>query len=108
MTAATKPRLDGRLDDAVWQRAKPAALQSSLHDDAQWPATVMLAHDDEFLYLAIRCRRPPGRGMKRPAGRGSRDADLAAHDRVDVLIDMGRDYATLLPFDDRPSRLDAR
>ena len=32
------PRLDGRLDDPVWQRAKPAALQSAQHDDGEWPA----------------------------------------------------------------------
>ena len=93
-TAPAKPRLDGRLDDAVWQRAKPVALHSSLHDDSQWPATVMLAHDAEFLYIAIRCRQAPGRTMRRATARASRDADLSAHDRVDVFIDLDRDFAT--------------
>ena len=57
--AKAKPHLDGRLDDPVWRQAKPAALQSAQHDDGDWPATVMLAYDAEFLYIAIRCREPP-------------------------------------------------
>ena len=67
--ATERPRLDGRLDDAVWQQAKPVALHSGLHDDSQWPAEAMLAHDSEFLYLGIRCREAPGRGKgrRRPA-----------------------------------------
>ena len=94
MVAAEKPHLDGRLDDAVWQRAKPVALRSSLHDDLHWPASVMLAHDDEFLYIAIRCRRPPGARYEAAAGPRVRKSDLSAHDRVDVLIDLDRDFAT--------------
>ena len=94
VTAPAKPRLDGLLDDAVWRRAKPAALRSSLHDDSQWPATVMLAHDDEFLYIAVRCRQAPGARYEDAGGRRVRDADLSAHDRVDVLIDLDRDFAT--------------
>ena len=38
--------------------------------------------------------RPPGRATKRAAGPRPRDADLSAHDRVDVLIDLDRDFAT--------------
>ena len=94
VAAAVKPRLDGRLDDAVWQQAKPVALVSSLHDDAQWPAAVMLAHDAEFLYIAVSCRQAPGahyEAAHRPRGR---DSDLSAHDRVDVLIDLDRDFAS--------------
>jgi photosystem II stability/assembly factor-like uncharacterized protein/tetratricopeptide (TPR) repeat protein len=94
VAAPAKPRLDGRLDDAVWRRAKPVALRSSLHDDAQWPATVMLAHDDEFLYIAVQCRQAPGARYEDAGGRRLRDADLSAHDRVDVLIDLDRDFAT--------------
>ena len=58
--AKARPHLDGRLDDPVWQKAKPAALQSAQHDDADWPAAVMLAYDAEFLYIAARCREAAG------------------------------------------------
>ena len=57
--AEARPHLDGRLDDPVWQQAKPAALQSAQHDDGDWPAAVMLAYDAEFLYMAVDCRQPP-------------------------------------------------
>ncbi len=104
--AEAKPRLDGRLDDPVWQRAKPAALQSMQHDDGDWPAVVMLAYDAEFLYIAAHCRAAPGAAAPLATGSASprpRDADLSGHDRIEVLIDVDRDYATYyrLAIDDR-------
>ena len=89
-----RPHLDGRLDDPVWRQAKSAALQSAQHDDGDWPAAVMLAYDAEFLYIAARCRKAsldgniaPTSGTPRP-----RDADLSAHDRIEVFLDMDRDF----------------
>jgi hypothetical protein len=94
MRAPSKPRLDGRLDDAVWQRARPAELHSPQEDDADWPATVMLAYDGEFLYVAVKAQEAPG--AEYPAGEGPRprDPDLSARDRVDLLIDLDRDFTT--------------
>jgi hypothetical protein len=95
--AETRPHLDGRLDDPVWQRAKPAALQSAQHDDGDWPAEVMVAYDAEFLYVAARCRQAPASGASLPGGPAavrSRDADLSAHDRIELLIGVDRDYTT--------------
>jgi hypothetical protein len=117
--ANAKPHLDGVLDDPVWRQAKPAALQSAQHDDGQWPAEVMLAHDDEFLYIAIRCHEPPSADGSEAKAQGDspifaetkigtvpetkigtvpvrrpRDADLSAHDRVEVFLDIDRDYCT--------------
>ncbi|NLX95071.1 MAG: hypothetical protein GXY83_02725 [Rhodopirellula sp.] len=89
-----KPRLDGRLDDPVWQRARPADLRSAQQDDADWPASVMLAYDDQFFYIGIRCRRAAGVDYEPGGGSRPRDADLSAHDRVDVLLDIDRDYVT--------------
>ena len=92
--ARSKPRLDGQLDDAVWQRAKPAELKSAQHDDARWPGAVMLAYDDEFLYLAINCRQAPGAEYPAAEGPRPRDPDLSAQDRVEVFLDLDRDFAT--------------
>ena len=100
--AAFKPKLDGRLDDAVWQKIESVPLKSALKDDDDWPALVAFAYDDEFLYIAVTCR---GAGVKyEPAATPRpRDADLAAQDHVDVLIDIDRDFATYyrLSFDYR-------
>jgi len=92
--AATKPRLDGRLDDAVWQQARPAELHSAQHEDARWPGAVMLAYDEEFLYLAISCRQAPGAKYPATEGPRPRDPDLTAQDRVDLFLDLDRDFAT--------------
>lgn len=93
-TAAARPQIDGRLDDAVWRRAKPATLASTLGDDMQWPAVVMFAHDAEFLYIGIHCRQAPGARYETTDALRSRDADLSAYDRVDIFFDVDRDYAT--------------
>ncbi|MEA1949903.1 MAG: YCF48-related protein [Planctomycetota bacterium] len=109
LPAGRKPRLDGILDDAVWQQAGPVKLTSDRGDDKHWPAKVMLARDDEFLYLALECRQAPGAkygGPKdtdpkdgeskndQPKRARTRDADLSAHDRVDIFLDIDRDHAS--------------
>ena len=96
--AATKPHLDGRLDDAVWKPLTPVPLASAFHNDAQWPASVMLVHDDEFLYLAITARQAPGARYEAAVGPRQRGADLSAHDRVDVFLDVDRDFVTYYHF----------
>ena len=96
--AASKPRLDGRLDDELWKQAKSAQLQSALYDDENWPAAVMLAYDAEFLYVAIKCRQAPGAKYETAAGPRPRDADLSGHDRVEIFLDLDRDFATYWHF----------
>lgn len=92
--APARPHLDGRLDDAVWQAAQPVELRSPQHDDAEWPCSVMLAHDEQFLYLTIRARRAPGARYDPAAGVRPRDPDLGAQDRVEVFLDLDRDFTT--------------
>jgi hypothetical protein len=89
-----KPRLDGRLDDEAWKDCLPLSLVSAQQDDADWPASVMLAYDDEFLYVAANCRRAPGAVYPTSQSVRPRDPDLSGHDRVDLLLDVDRDYAT--------------
>lgn len=92
--ARGKPLLDGRLDEPIWKEARPAQLKSPLQDDAAWRGAAMLAYDEGFLYLAVSCRKVPG--LTYPAGTTPRprDPDLSAHDRVEVLVDVDRDWST--------------
>ena len=101
--AAAKPKLDGRLDDAVWQKVETVPLKSALKDDDDWPALAAFAYDDEFLYIAVTCRRATGVKYEPAPTPRPRDADLTAQDHVDVLIDIDRDFATYyrLSFDYR-------
>lgn len=98
-----KPRLDGQLDDLVWTTAQRCELHSVLNDDADWPATAMVAYDTEFLYVAVDCRKAAGVDYAGSGEPRPRDPDLSAHDRIDVFIDLDRDWATAyrLSFDHR-------
>ncbi len=94
VAAGSKPYLDGKLDDAVWQGAKRAELKSLRAAPDEPAATVMLAYDKEFLYLGVRCPHAPGVTYAAGEGPRPRDADLSARDRVEVMLDLDRDYAT--------------
>jgi hypothetical protein len=90
----TKPHLDGRLDDAVWRRVRPIELHSALRDDAEWPAIVFIAADEEFLYVAGHCRKAPDVSYQRTSDRRPRDPDLRTRDRIELYLDIDRDWST--------------
>jgi hypothetical protein len=98
VTALSKPRLDGRLDDPMWQVAKSVSLKSSKNDDAAYPAAAVLAFDEEFLYVAVSCRKAAGvdYNVNANADNSPRkaDGDLASRDRVMILLDVDRDYTS--------------
>jgi tetratricopeptide (TPR) repeat protein len=89
-----KPRLDGRLDEPLWNAGNRAPLKSALGDDSQWPAVVMLAYDREYLYVGVSCTRAAGVEYVRSQEPRPRDPDLSNEDRVELLIDVDRDFAT--------------
>jgi len=69
-------------------------LNDAGQEPTQSSATVMLAYDAEFLYLAMRCPRATGVSYVEAEGPRSRDPDLSAFDRVDIFLDLDRDFAT--------------
>jgi photosystem II stability/assembly factor-like uncharacterized protein len=103
-----RPVLDGKLDDACWQAAQPlkaqtingeavkdvALLQNAAGDTINdYPTEVRLSYDKEYLYLSVRCFHPVGWALPPVQGR-THDADLRGFDRVSLLLDLDRDYAT--------------
>jgi photosystem II stability/assembly factor-like uncharacterized protein len=103
----TRPLLDGKLDDACWQEVKPlhltpAAGTGERADEVKafgeaFKTEARFAYDDQYLYVAVSCSHPAG--MKAdPVTRRTRDANLAGHDRVDILLDLDRDYQTYYRF----------
>lgn len=92
--AAGKPRLDGMLNDPMWYQAEEVALTSPLADDASWPAVVRVAYDRQFLYVAASCREVPGIQYEDAVGPRPRDPDLSKQDRVELYLDLDRDWAT--------------
>ena len=92
--ANQRPRLDGCLDDTIWTQVAPAQLSSPYGDDQAWTSAAMLAHDGQFLYLAAQCRKTPNTQYPTSDDPRPRDADLKNRDRLELLIDVDRDYAT--------------
>jgi photosystem II stability/assembly factor-like uncharacterized protein len=88
------PHLDGLLDDPAW-KASPAAPLRSVEQptDSDFLSHVQVAHDHRFLYIAISCAESLSEAPS-PVRPRSRDMDLSAHDRVDLYLDLDRDYGT--------------
>jgi hypothetical protein len=94
----TRPFLDGQFDDACWKGQQFTTLQNAVGATSkEAPTKVMLAHDNDFLYLALRCEHPAGQRVPPVKGR-KRDEDLRAFDRVSLILDLDRDYATAFHF----------
>jgi hypothetical protein len=89
-----RPRLNGSLDEDVWEEAAVTLLTSAQQDDDTWPAEVRLFRDDEFLFLGIRCGKAEGVKYSPSEATRSRDANLQDRDRVDVFLDTDRDYVS--------------
>jgi hypothetical protein len=93
-----RPFLDGVLSDECWENIQPLTLRDAVGETAAAYSTeAWLAYDDDYLYLALRCRHPEGHSLPPVKVRG-RDADLKAYDRVSFLLDLDRDYATYYRF----------
>ena len=89
-----RPHLDGKLDDACWTSQQPMLLTDAAGASTKdSPTEAWLAYDPEYLYLAVRCKHPAGQRVP-PVKTRSRDADLGAYDRVSLMLDLDRDYAS--------------
>lgn len=129
--ATLRPHLDGVLGDECWVEAREILLapddtssqqsapDSLIENRASYPS-VMLSHDDQFLYLAAtlprsRNRFPLSSGGETGRVRGedsqfttsasdvnptvqfegrTHDADLTGFDRLKISLDTDRDYST--------------
>lgn len=88
-----KPFLDGKLDDECWKAIKPITLDSTSDGMKEYTTKAYFAFDDEYLYFAVECSHPAGKGLPK-AEKRKRDDDLTGRDRVDILLDLDRDYQT--------------
>jgi photosystem II stability/assembly factor-like uncharacterized protein len=94
VATGSRPKLDGVLNDLAWRAAVPVQLKSPLRDDEAWPAKVMLSHDVEFLYIAAQVWCAPHTTYQQDKGPRPRDADLTTIDRIELYLDIDRDYHT--------------
>lgn len=101
-----RPLLDGMLSDLCWQDAieirlteKPVVSPDRAATGAPTASMLMLAYDDQFLFVAFSAPRAPTGSRDKPqlAGR-KHDADLSQHDHVSIRLDIDRDYYTWYEF----------
>jgi photosystem II stability/assembly factor-like uncharacterized protein len=91
--AADRPHLDGKLDDACWKGIKPLSLENVAGEMKEYGTKAYFTADDEYLYFAVECTHPAGKSQPK-AEKRRRDDDLRGRDRVDILLDVDRDYQT--------------
>ncbi len=95
--SSKRPHLDAVFDDECWTDVPSLSTQQATGDMEGYSTTTRFAYDDEFLYIALECQHPEA-GFRPKVGRRERDADVSPYDRVEVLMDLDRDYATCYRF----------
>ncbi len=102
------PRLDGTLDDPIWQSATPLSelTQHEPVDDA--PASerteIRILFDGEALYIGARMHDREAANIVR--GEVRRDADLTNQDALLLLLDTYRDRQTAFVFGTTPAGIE--
>lgn len=95
-TGASRPTLDGLLNDACWQTAEPIELSEPFQSGKKAPVTFAhWAADQDYLYLALRCDADVESLVPLAASR-EYDSDLSSTDRIEILLDTDRDYSTAI------------
>lgn len=97
--ANEKPFLDGSLDEPCWSRTDGSEGAEKIAIGNRYnlrgpPTKIQACCDNEYLYFAIECNKVPDRDYPQNTLARTRDARLEARDRVDLLIDIDRDYTT--------------
>lgn len=93
-TVTQRPHLDGELDDDCWKEAKSVPLADRVGQTAaNYRTTAKLCRDEQFLYLGVVCEHPQG-GQKPLVEKRVYDADLSASDRIELILDLDRDYGS--------------
>lgn len=84
-----RPYLDGKLDEPMW-RDGALALRNEQGDVTGSQCWVI--RDKKFLYFAARC--PTSKPPKPAISAAIRDQDDSRNDRVELLLDIDRDWST--------------
>jgi hypothetical protein len=105
------PRIDGRLDDAVWQTAPPITgfrqREPQEGADASEPTTVRIVYDQTNLYIAAELTDSTPTDIR--ASELRRDNTLESDDTFSVLLDSYHDHRNGFVFrvNPRGTRFDA-
>ena len=87
--ARSRPLLDGRFSELVWQASETVAVP-----EAPAPTTARFAYDDQYFYVALRSVKLPGVDYAADDRPRPHDGADRSRDHVRLLVDVDRDYAT--------------
>ena len=98
------PQIDGRLNDTVWQQARPrngfVQLEPARGESATDDTEFRIAYDLHNLYVAFRCYdAEPQKIVNRMTRRG----DISASDIISFFIDPHHDHRTGYKFATNPA-----
>jgi photosystem II stability/assembly factor-like uncharacterized protein len=97
--AGVKPRLDGLLDENLWRLGKQLDMRGMRPGSEIRHATfVTLRHDADNLYIGLDCHWPAGTKPGAAVKHQGPDADISRSDRVEIILDLDRDYSTWYRF----------
>ncbi|MCL2346679.1 MAG: YCF48-related protein [Planctomycetaceae bacterium] len=113
-TAGQHPWLDGKFDEPAWSECTPVIFTpledrntgrfqgvkspSRIHrEQSNTPSKpfgteAMFLHDDEFLYVGLKCPKADGFSYRQTDTPRFRDPDLRKEDRIELLLDTKRNY----------------
>ena len=93
-----RPKLDGKLDEAFWQTAIASGnvvaskIESGGDASQAFQDMAVFAYDEEFLYAGFTCHKIRGQYYNSRKTARPRDADLSRRDRIELALDLDRDY----------------
>ena len=116
--APNRPFLDGVLEPEIWNAAarfslseRPEKAPPSDENDAErkrrdereklsteFGTFISLLYDSQFLYLGIECRKVPNVPYPKIDLPRQRDTQATTEDRVEIQLDLDRDYTTFYRF----------
>lgn len=98
------PRVDGRLDEEVWNQVQAIDDMVQNEPDNMQPPTertvVRVAYDDRYVFVAVQCSMRDPSQITTHVGR--RDA-LPPSDVIRITFDPRHDHLTAYTFDANPS-----
>lgn len=97
---AVAPTVDGRLDDACWQRTRPMEPfgKLTLGTPADYQSTGYMTYDDKNLYIGVHCREPEMGRLQAQVTR--RDGPVFADDCIEIFL-IPPDSSILARVDER-------
>jgi photosystem II stability/assembly factor-like uncharacterized protein len=119
VAAKERPFLDGNLSDPLWQSVQRDRqfVRAAVRQIAEKSATtthangksgplegededrIYFAHDQEFMFVAVQCRKLPGQFYQMTNEARPRDPDLSRRDRIEIGLDLDRDYQSYYRFE---------